>query len=264
MKSLVKMTLIGSAIIFALTGCDDKSEQTTTAQAVAQLQTDAQKEAYAMGSSFSSYMKSTLDAQQITLDPDYVVKGFSETYNDQGQLSQEEIQTILTNFGQRIQEEAKARIEKESADSIAAGDKYREEFAAEAGVKQTESGLLYQILDEGSEQHATANDTVIVHYKGTLVDGREFDSSYNRGEPAVFPLSGVIKGWTEGIQLVGVGGKIKLVVPPELAYGEQSIPSNGDQVGIPAQSTLVFEVELLGIDGDDNADFDTQAIEEAQ
>ena len=243
MRSLVKMTLVGSAIIFALTGCNDKQD------AKAQLDTQAQKESYAMGASFAGYVKSTLDMQQLTLDNEYVIKGFAETFRGEGQLTEADNQKILTEFSQRVQAEAKERQEKEAAESVAAGDKFRQEFAAQPGVKQTESGLLYQILDTGSDRHPTVEDVVIVHYKGSLVDGREFDSSYARSEPATFPLMGVIRGWSEGIQLIGVGGRIKLVVPPELAYGERSIPGGPDSVGIPSQSTLVFEVELLGIDG---------------
>lgn len=238
------MTLIGGAILFALTGCEDKK---------AEIKTEPQKEAYAIGASFANYMKDSLDRDKITLDASYVISGFTEAYQDKSQYTKEEIQEVIQAFGKRMQEENTARIEKEKADSVAAGDAYRTEFAAQEGVKQTESGLLYQILEEGTGRNPTADDVVIVHYTGTLVDGRKFDSSYDRGQPAVFPLGNVIKAWTEGVQLIGVGGKIKLVAPPELAYGEQSLPAFGDNAAIPASSTLVFEVELLGIQGEDNS-----------
>ncbi|OCG20480.1 MULTISPECIES: FKBP-type peptidyl-prolyl cis-trans isomerase [unclassified Gilliamella] len=246
MKSLIKMTLVSSAIVLALAGCDDKKSSQIT------ISTDAQKEAYALGSSFATYMKTNLEQNEIKPDQEYLISGFNETFRDASQLSKDDVKTILDAFGKRIQEESKARFEKEKTENTAAGDKFREEFAKQDGVKKTKSGLLYQILEEGSDRHPTAEDTVIVHYTGTLTDGRKFDSSYDRGEPATFPLNGVIKGWTEGIQLIGVGGKIKLVVPPDLAYGDQSLPGQEDKAGIQPASTLVFEVELLGIDGDKN------------
>lgn len=253
MKSLIKMTLVSSAIVLALVGCDDK-KITDVANGAANkvaMSTDAQKEAYALGSSFASYMKANLEQNQIKADPEFVISGFSETFRGASQQSEEEVKAILDAFSKRIQEETKARIEKETSENTAAGDKFRAEFAKQDGVKQTKSGLLYQVLQEGSGRHPTAEDTVIVHYTGTLPDGRKFDSSYDRGETATFPLNGVIKGWTEGIQLIGVGGKIKLVVPPDLGYGAQNIPGQGDKAGIGPSSTLVFEVELLGIDGDE-------------
>ena len=254
MKSLIKMTLVSSAIVLALVGCDDKKNTTDSNASTNKvtISTDAQKEAYALGSSFASYMSTNLEQNEISPDKEYLISGFNETFRGASQLSKDEVKDVLEAFGKRIQEETKARFEKEKAENTAAGDKFREEFAKEKDVKQTKSGLLYQIIKEGSDRHPKADDTVIVHYTGTLTDGRKFDSSYDRGETATFPLNAVIKGWTEGIQLVGVGGKIKLVVPPDLAYGDQSFPGQDDKAGIQPASTLVFEVELLGIDGDNN------------
>ena len=254
MKSLIKMTLVSSAIVLALVGCDDKKNTTDNNASTNKvtISTDAQKEAYALGSSFASYMSTNLEQNEISPDKEYLISGFNETFRGASQLSKDEVKDVLEAFGKRIQEETKARFEKEKAENTAAGDKFREEFAKEKDVKQTKSGLLYQIIKEGSDRYPKADDTVIVHYTGTLTDGRKFDSSYDRGETATFPLNAVIKGWTEGIQLIGVGGKIKLVVPPDLAYGDQSFPGQDDKAGIQPASTLVFEVELLGIDGDNN------------
>ena len=285
MKSFIKMTLISSAIVLALAGCDDKktteenktpatttTNATETAPAPAEnkaepaktddkadslnnkikITTEAQKESYALGSSFANYLKSNLEQNEIKADQEYLISGFNETMKGNSQLNQEEVNTILEAFGKRIQEESQARFEKLKTENTAAGEKFREAFAKEPGVIKTKSGLLYKVIQEGTGAHPTANDTVIVHYVGTLTDGRKFDSSYDRNEPATFPLNGVIKGWTEGIQLIGVGGKIKLVVPPELAYEDKSLPSQGDNANITPASTLVFEVELLGIDKDNN------------
>lgn len=125
------------------------------------------------------------------------------------------------------------------ARKTAAGQKYIEEASKNSAVKKTESGLLYEIIEAGDEANKpVAADTVVANYKGTLTDGTEFDSSYGRGEPTEFPLDRVIKGWTEGLQLIGKGGKIKLTIPSELAYGNQ---------GKLAGEVLIFEVELVDI-----------------
>ena len=113
--------------------------------------------------------------------------------------------------------------------------------AAEPKEETTASGIGITMLKEGSGASPTASDTVKVHYRGTLTDGKEFDSSYRRNEPAAFPLNRVIPCWTEGVQKIKVGGKAKLVCPPNLAYGSRGVP------GIPPNSTLIFEVELLDI-----------------
>lgn len=220
-------------------GAKENADKSASVQVV-----DA-KEAYSLGASFGFFLQDNLKRADVSADNGAIIEGFNEEYNGQSKFTKEETQTILTNFDKRLREEAEQRFEAEKAENIRAGDAYRNAFAAEAGVKKTDSGLLYKIIDEGKKPNPTADDTVVVHYKGTLVDGKQFDSSYDRGEPTKFPLKGVIKGWTEGIPLVGVGGKIKLVVPPELAYGDQNIP------GIAPGSTLVFDVELLSIDNDD-------------
>lgn len=139
--------------------------------------------------------------------------------------------------------------EKRAAQMKAGGDKAREsgaKFLADngkrEGVTQTASGLQYEVLTKADGPKPAVTDTVSVHYRGTLLNGTEFDSSYKRGEPATFPLQGVIKGWTEALQLMPVGSKWKLFIPSELAYGERGAGSD-----IGPNETLVFEVELLGI-----------------
>ena len=121
----------------------------------------------------------------------------------------------------------------------------REENAKKEGVTVTESGLQYEVLSEGDGEKPVATDVVKVHYKGTLLDGTEFDSSYARNEPTTFPLNRVIAGWTEGLQLMSVGSKYKFTIPSELAYGDRDLGK------IPANSTLVFEVELLEIQNEE-------------
>lgn len=139
----------------------------------------------------------------------------------------------------QIQEFAKVRGERRAATEKARGSEYLALAAAEPGAVKTDSGMVYRELVAGSGEQPKATDTVEVHYRGTLVDGTEFDSSYTRGEPAKFALNRVVKCWTEGLQRLRPGGKAKLVCPSDLAYGDRGRP------GIPPGATLVFEVELL-------------------
>jgi FKBP-type peptidyl-prolyl cis-trans isomerase len=129
-----------------------------------------------------------------------------------------------------------------SLQALMDGKRFMEENGRRTGVKTTASGLQYEILKEGEGRRPVASDTVVVHYRGTLVHGEEFDSSYKRGEPISFPLRNVIKGWTEVLQLVPVGTKLRAVIPPKLAYGERGA---GPKIG-PGE-TLIFEIELLEI-----------------
>ena len=131
-----------------------------------------------------------------------------------------------------------AQREKEASAAFA------DSAAKEPGAIRTASGLVYKELTPGTGPSPTAADTVKVHYRGTLIDGTEFDSSYKRNEPAQFPLGGVIKGWTEGVQLMKVGGKSRLICPSDLAYGDQGRPPT-----IPGGATLIFEIELLEVSG---------------
>jgi FKBP-type peptidyl-prolyl cis-trans isomerase FklB len=128
------------------------------------------------------------------------------------------------------------------AEKNVSGDSFRTENSARPEVTTLESGLQYEVLVEGNGPKPSAEDTVVTHYHGTLTDGTVFDSSVERGSPASFPVNRVIPGWTEALQLMGVGSKWRLVIPPELAYGER-----GAGGAIPPNSTLVFEVELLEI-----------------
>jgi FKBP-type peptidyl-prolyl cis-trans isomerase len=144
----------------------------------------------------------------------------------------------MTQFEKDMEQKQKAAGEKNKTD----GAKFLEENKKKEGVKATASGLQYKVLKEGTGSQPKSTDMVTVNYRGTLIDGTEFDSSYKRGQPATFPLNGVIKGWTEGLQLMKQGSKYQFFVPSNLAYGERSVGPD-----IAANATLIFEVELLEV-----------------
>jgi FKBP-type peptidyl-prolyl cis-trans isomerase FkpA len=146
-------------------------------------------------------------------------------------------------FAPKLKEIAAQRSAKMAEEQKKKGQEFLDKAGKEKGAKKTESGLVYQEITPGTGDSPKATDTVKVNYRGTLIDGTEFDSSYKRNQPATFPLSGVIKCWTEGVQLMKVGGKSKLVCPPEIAYGDRGAPPT-----IKPGSTLIFEVELLSIE----------------
>ncbi len=152
----------------------------------------------------------------------------------------EQVKTM--EFAMKFKDIVTKKMESKSKGEIEKGKKFLDNFVAKEGGKKTASGLAYKIITPGADPKPAATDTVKVHYKGTLIDGKEFDSSYKRNKPIEFPLNRVIKGWTEGMQLIGKGGKIKLVIPSELGYGATGAPPT-----IPGGATLVFEVELIDI-----------------
>jgi FKBP-type peptidyl-prolyl cis-trans isomerase FkpA len=177
----------------------------------------------------------------LSLDSALILRGVQDAIADKTALTEEEVQTMMTALEEQFREKQAAVVEAEAAQAIAAGKTYLEENAKKEGVKVTESGLQYEVLQAAEGAKPAATDTVKVHYVGTLTDGTKFDSSLDRGEPAQFPLNRVIPGWTEGVQLMNVGSKFKFTIPAELAYGER------DMGVIKPNSVLVFEVELLEI-----------------
>jgi FKBP-type peptidyl-prolyl cis-trans isomerase FklB len=181
-----------------------------------------------------------LEAQGIEIDAPAFTRGIEDAISGAEPLMPAaEMQSTLTELKRKLiaeqQEKEAAAAEKITAE----GKAFLEENAKQPNVVTTASGLQYQIIEPGSGKHPSPSDRVTVHYRGTLVDGQEFDSSYKRGEPTSFQLDGVIAGWTEGLQLIKEGGKMKLVIPPELAYGD---------TGRLAHQTLVFEVELIKVE----------------
>ena len=199
----------------------------------APLTDDTAKASYALGYQIG------LDVQGVDYRPDAVMQGLQDgASGGKAKLTQEEMTAALQKFQQEVQAKKAQRQEEHLKKTAAAGKAYMDQNAKEAGVKTTASGLQYRVITPGTGKKPAATDSVTVHYRGTLIDGTEFDSSYARGQPATFPLNGVIAGWTEGVQLMQEGGKSELVIPASLAYGDK---------GPLAGQVLVFEVELLKV-----------------
>jgi len=180
--------------------------------------------------------------QGLEVNPDIAARAIKDVQAGGATLlSQAEMQQTLTSFQQEFRAIQQKKKSEEGVKNRAAGDAFLAANKSQPGVQALPDGLQYLVLTKGAGAKPAASDTVTVNYRGTLIDGTEFDSSYKRGEPASFPVGGVIRGWTEALQLMPVGSKWKLFIPSELAYGEQG------QRSIPANSTLIFEVELLAI-----------------
>jgi FKBP-type peptidyl-prolyl cis-trans isomerase FkpA len=212
------------------------------ASGTSSLSTDQEKFGYAIGVDIGK----SLSQAQVKEDLDVValVDGIEETLaGKEPRLDDETREKVKMEMSRRVQERQQAERTAKAAAAKEAGEKFLAENGKRDGVKTTASGLQYEIVAEGTGAAPTAADKVTVHYKGTLIDGTEFDSSYSRGQPVTFPLANVIPGWTEGLQLVKTGGKAKLYIPSSLAYGERGA---GPKIG--PNETLVFEVELVSIE----------------
>jgi FKBP-type peptidyl-prolyl cis-trans isomerase FklB len=222
---LVSSLCVGAAIALTL----------PTFSADASLATQKQRSSYGVGMNVGKRFKHDM----IDLDLDAFVHGFKDAMTDaKPGLTDAELNDAMAKLRTDVEQkvsEAGEKSKKEGADFLVKNK-------SEKGVQTTPSGLQYIVLKEGTGPIPKESDTVKVHYRGTLINGTEFDSSYARNEPAVFPVNGVIKGWVEALQKMKVGSKWKLFVPSELAYGENS------QGAIPPNATLIFEVELLGIE----------------
>ncbi|MDJ0838108.1 MAG: FKBP-type peptidyl-prolyl cis-trans isomerase [Acidobacteriota bacterium] len=177
------------------------------------------------------------------LSIDHVMDGLSDGLAGKGKYDQNELRKIMTDFQTKLRARATEMRNRKATKNAAIAKEFLEKNKSVSGVMTTESGLQYMVMTPGTgEKPADATTRVKVHYKGTLLDGQEFDSSYKRNQPATFALNGVIKGWTEGLQLMQVGAKYKFWIPPELGYGPNPRPGI-----IQPNSLLVFEVELLEI-----------------
>lgn len=202
--------------------------------------TKVDKLSYALGFNFGN----DLMRNNIEVNPEFFAQGLREVAKNLPKtLTEQDVMTILNEF----QAEMQAKMKKEPNPEADGNKKTGQDFLAEnkkrAGVIETPSGLQYEVITEGSGQSPTATDKVTTHYTGKLIDGKVFDSSVERGQPIQFPVNGVIKGWTEALQLMKPGAKYKLYIPSDLAYGDGGAPPN-----IPPGATLIFDVELISVD----------------
>lgn len=205
------------------------------------LKTEKEKASYALGMKFGGDLRR--QGVNESIDPAIAARGFKDALaGSKLLLSDDEVRTALTQLQAEVREKQQAKAHLAGASARKEGDTFLADNKAKGGVVTLPSGLQYKVLKEGSGPKPTASDTVSCNYRGTLINGKEFDSSYKRGEPTSFPVGGVIKGWTEALQLMPVGSKWQLFIPPDMAYGDRGAPPD-----IGPGETLIFEVELLSI-----------------
>ena len=228
MKVLIAVAL---SIVLAA-GCVNAGDNTA-------LKSEKDKVSYSIGLNIGNNFKS----QSVDINPDILAKGIKDALSGSKPLMTEtEIQETMAAFQKEMNAKQAERIKALGEKNKKEGETFLAENKKKDGVKTTASGLQYKIIKAGNGAKPKATDTVTVNYRGTLIDGKEFDSSYKRGEPASFPLNGIVPGWTEALQLMPVGSKWQLFLPSGLAYGEHG---SGREIG--PNATLVFEVELVSI-----------------
>jgi FKBP-type peptidyl-prolyl cis-trans isomerase len=222
-----------------------KNAETTPEKsaAPAALKTRQERFSYALGMNYGAGVGGKLKQQSVEIDPNLAVQGFKDGLTGaKTLLTEQEAQAVLQEVGTEVQKAQREKAEKVGATNKTEGEAFLAANKGKEGVVTLPSGLQYKILSEGTGPKPAATDSVVCNYKGTLVNGTEFDSSSKHGGPATFPVNGVIKGWTEALQLMPVGSKWQLFVPPNLAYGER-----GAGADIGPDATLIFEVELMSI-----------------
>jgi FKBP-type peptidyl-prolyl cis-trans isomerase FklB len=226
-----------SLLAFPLFG-QDKSPQPKDQKAAGaqttQLKDQKDKVSYSIGMQIGF----NLGRQKVDINPDILAAGIKDALAGKPQLTTDQVKEIMSQFEKDMEQKQKQVGEKNKAE----GEKFLEDNKKKPGVKTTASGLQYKVEKEGTGPQPKATDMVTVNYRGTLIDGTEFDSSFKRNQPATFPVNGVIKGWTEALQLMKKGAKYQLFIPANLAYGERAM---GPDIG--ANSTLIFDVELMDV-----------------
>jgi FKBP-type peptidyl-prolyl cis-trans isomerase FklB len=217
-----------------------KSGSPATASSSSTLPDQKSKASYAVGMN----MGTSLRKQSVNVDPNLVAQGLKDAMAGKTQLTDEEAHAALVQLQTEVKAQQEAKMKEAGETNQKAGAAFLAANKAKPGVVTLPSGLQYKILTPGTGAKPTAADSVVCNYRGTLIDGTEFDSSFKRGQPATFPVSGVIKGWTEALQLMPVGSKWQLVIPSDLAYGERG--GGGGAIG--PNATLIFEIELISIE----------------
>jgi FKBP-type peptidyl-prolyl cis-trans isomerase len=220
----MKNMIVLSLVLVGLFSCEKKVK----------LDTDQARAGYAIGQQIGNNLKT----QKVDVDAKALALSITDALSGkEPKMTQDEVNQALMKLQENMGKKAQVDAEK----NLEAGKQFLEKNKTEPGVTVTKSGLQIKIETEGTGAKPNAEDTVKVHYKGTLSTGEQFDSSYDRGQPAEFPVNGVIPGWTEALQMMKAGSKAKLVIPPELGYGASQRP------GIPSNSVLLFDVELLEV-----------------
>jgi FKBP-type peptidyl-prolyl cis-trans isomerase len=234
---LTGAALITGALLLGAAGCEAPVAEAQAAETdtAVDLGSDAQKASYSIGYSMAANVRREFGENMD-------LAAFQAGIEDQLGGSQSQISEAEANAALQALIASRQAAEQEAAiENITEGREFLAENGKKEGVVTLPSGLQYEVLTDAEGPKPAATDRVTTHYKGTLIDGTQFDSSYDRGQPATFPLNGVIAGWTEALQLMSPGAKWRLYIPPELAYGERA------QGPIPANSTLIFDVELIEI-----------------
>ncbi len=232
------LLIIGTFTFFI--GCN--SQSSTSQSGIPELESKIDSVSFSLG-----YQNGKVLTQQsmTDIDLDKLAAGIHAGLNDslETPIPESEMRSIIQTYQMQKRQEAMKKQQEDAVTYRRKGEEFLEKNKENEGIHVTESGLQYKILEEGSGPKPKATDTVSVHYRGTLLDGTQFDSSYERGQPAEFPLNQVIKGWTEGVQLMDEGAKYKFWIPSDLAYGNNPRPGGPIKPG----QTLVFEVELLEV-----------------
>jgi FKBP-type peptidyl-prolyl cis-trans isomerase FklB len=229
-RIFITATFLG---VFLLVSCQTKLSNVN-------IQSELDSVSYCIGLSIGTNLQSSPMKEINYLA---VAKGMEDGFGGKKTIDPYEANRIISTYMQRLENQ-------NSVDNRAAGEKFLEENKAKSGVVTLESGLQYRIIREGTGPKPKLTDNVTVHYHGTLIDGTVFDSSVDRGEPASFPLNGVIQGWQEALQLMPVGSKWEIFLPADLAYGSRPMPGSK----IQANSVLIFEVELISIGEPESAE----------
>jgi len=226
---LILMGAISMALASGISLAGDKVEP----------KTESDKVSYSVGYRLGGDFK----RQQVDINADMLVQGIEDAASGgEALMTEEQMRTVMMNLANRVKAEQMEKQKQEGAENIKAGEAFLAENAGKEGVKTTDSGLQYKVITAGEGKTPQKSDKVTVHYRGTLIDGSEFDSSYSRNKPATFGVGQVIPGWTEALQLMKEGDKWEIYLPSKLGYGER-----GAGAKIPPNSTLIFEVELISV-----------------
>ena len=228
----MKRILMGAISMTLVSGISMAGEQV-------ELKTENDKINYSVGYRLGG----NFEQQEVEMEPDVLLQGVADATSDGKPLmTEQEMNTVLTSLASRVKAAQIEQMKKQGAENLKTGEAFLAENSGKEGVTTLPSGLQYKVITAGTGKSPQKSDKVTVNYRGTLIDGTEFDSSYSRNKPATFGVGQVIPGWTEALQLMKEGDKWELVIPSKLAYGERRASAK-----IPPNSTLIFEVELISV-----------------